>query len=191
MCKEHRGICYVAYTDYPCKNRCWWGWCERQHFKLDQWLKRPCACKAFCFPPKFVLGFQYDPICRDFRSESRYGNEHNTSLHLWPPSSSSSLWTRGNNGGEWGKGRKIAALFRCLLKVHKLKDSTFNSGNKSVFENLLARCFTRGCCGWKRFSLLHWGKKKIIIIKKEVEVTLRYVISLFHPKRRQIKKYFV
>lgn len=129
--------------DYQFKYRYWWIWCERQHSKLDQCPEWPCACTAFLFPPKFVFGFQCNPICRDFRSESRYWNKHNTSLHLWPPSSSSSLWMRGNNGGEQGRGRKIAALFRCLLKVHKLKDSTFNSGNKSVRKPTCKMLHTR------------------------------------------------
>lgn len=95
-------------------------------------LAWPCASKALSFVCKFVFAFQYNPICGDIHSGSRYGNKHNTSLHLWPPSSSSSLWMQCNNGGEQGRGRKIASLFRYLLMVHKLKDSRFNSDNKSV-----------------------------------------------------------
>lgn len=45
-----------------------------------------------------------------------------------------------------------------------------------VWENLLARCFTRGCCRWKLFCLLYWvGKKKIIIIKKKIKVKLHVI----------------
>lgn len=112
-------------------------------FKVRSVPRMALCLQSFLFSPKFVFGFQYNPICRDFRSESRYWNKHNTSLHLWPPSSSSSLWMRGNNGGEQGRGRKIAALFRCLLKVHKLKDSTFNSGNKSVRKPTCKMLHTR------------------------------------------------
>lgn len=107
---------------------------------------------------KFVFAFQYNPICGDIHSESRDGNKHNTSLHLWPPSSSSSLWMRCNNGEEQGRGRKIASLFRCLLMVHKLKDSRFNSDNKSVRKatNPLARSFAHEVrlLIWKGFSPL-------------------------------------
>lgn len=140
-------------------------------FKVRSVHRMALCLQSFFFSPKFVFGFQYNPICRDFRSESRYWNKHNTSLHLWPPSSSSSLWMRGNNGGEQGRGRKIAALFRCLLKVHKLKDSTFNSGNKSVRKTYLQDASHEAAADGNYSVYYTGGKKKIIIIKKEVEST--------------------
>lgn len=120
-------------------------------------LSWPCASKALSLLCKFVFAFQYNPICGDIHSESRDGNKHNTSLHLWPPSSSSSLWMQCNNGEEQGRGRKIASLFY-LLMVHKLKDSRFNSADKSVRKatNPLARYFAQEVrlLRWKGFSLL-------------------------------------
>lgn len=108
-------------------------------------LAWPCGSKALSLLCKFQFAFQYDPICGNIHSESRDGNKHNTSLHLWPPSSSSSLWMQCNNREEQGRGRKIVLLFRYLLMARKLKDSRFNSENKSVRKatNPLARYFAQ------------------------------------------------
>lgn len=124
-------------------------------FKVRSVPRMALCLQSFLFSPKFVFGFQYNPICRDFRSESRYWNKHNTSLHLWPPSSSSSLWMRGNNGGEGGRLRHYSGVcwkYTSSRIAHSIQAT-------KVWENLLARCFTRGCCRWKLFCLLHWGKK--------------------------------
>lgn len=108
-------------------------------------LAWPCASKVLSLLCKFVFAFQYIPICGNIHSKHRDWNKHNTSLHLWPPSSSSSIWMQCNNGEAQRRGRKIASLFRYLLMVDKLKDNRFNSENKSVRKatNPLAIYFTR------------------------------------------------
>lgn len=100
----------------------------------------PCAFKAPSLPCKFVFAFQYNPICGDIHSQGRDGNKHNTSLHLWPPSSSPSLWMQCNNGEVQGSARKIASLFRYLLMAYRLKDSGFNAENKDVKKTCKTFC---------------------------------------------------
>lgn len=138
------------------------GWWKK--LELDMCLVWPCSSKALSLLCKFVFAFQYNPICGDIHSASRYGNKHNTSLHLWPPSSSSSLWMQCNNGEEQGRGRKIASLFSYLLMVHKLKDSGFNSENKSVRKaaNPLARYFLHRMWGFQYITQEKWRLKIVI-----------------------------
>lgn len=121
-------------------------------------LTWPCASEAVSLLCKFVFAFQYNPICGDIHSESRHGNKHNTSLHLWPPCSSSSLWMQCNNEGEQGRGRKIPSLFRYLLMVHKLKDSRFSSDNKSV-RKPTCKMLRKGFFKQRQFSL--WLQKEL------------------------------
>lgn len=103
-------------------------------------LAWPCASNVLSMLCKFVFAFQYNPFCGDIHSQSRDRNKHNTFLHLWPPSSPSFLWMQLNNGEEQERGRKIASLFRHVLMVHKLKDSRFNSENKSVRKATKPTC---------------------------------------------------
>lgn len=191
MCKEQCcmlcGTCFSA-MDYHCKNRYWWGWCERRHLKLDQCPEWPCACKAFYFPQNVCLAFNIIPSAETCARRADTG----TSITLLsicdlpaPHPHSECEATMEESKGEGGRLRHYSGVcwkYTSSRIAHSIQAT-------KVWENLLARCFTRGCCRWKWFRLLHWEKKNHNYKEGSwVNITLGY--QFISPWVKALKKIF-
>lgn len=132
-----------------------YGWWESGHFKLDQCQERPCACKAFYFFANLCLAFNVIPSAETFtqRADTGTGITLLSICDLPAPHPRSECEATMEESEE--EGGRLPHYSGAYWKYTSSRIAHSIQTTK-VWENLLARCFTRNHFRWKWFSLLLW-----------------------------------
>lgn len=139
-------------------------------------LEWPCASKALSLLCKFVFSFQYNPICGDIHSESRYRKKKKNitllsicdlpTLHLLAECSA----TMEKSKGEEGRLPRYSGIYWCYTSS-RIADSIQRTKVWERQQNPLARYFVQDVRLWR------WNRFK----NSQEKYWLKNTYHIYHP----------